>query len=273
MTIVNPENIADILAECAQNYILPRYQALEDHEISTKTGPRDLVTQADIDVEAHLERVLPDLLPGSVVAGEEGISRGDVPIEILDDNAQKIWVVDPVDGTHNFVHHKREFGIMLALVINGQTEASWIYDVLGETCAITEKGSGAYFGDVRLNVSDEVDPANISGHINPRYFPEQFRDELMSAGESFAKCQRLHCAAHEYLRIAKGEAHFSVYSKLKPWDHLAGALMVEEAGGFIQTWDRKTYTAAIRDKGIIASNNQEIWDAVYDAFLRKFLEA
>ena len=130
MSSVNLENVAEILKECAEKYILPRYKTLADHEISSKSGPRDLVTHADIDVEEHLKRVLPDLLPGSIVIGEESVSSGRASLDILKDITQSIWVVDPVDGTHNFVHHKSEFGIMLACVVNGVTQYSWIYDVL-----------------------------------------------------------------------------------------------------------------------------------------------
>ncbi len=271
MTVINPENIANILAECAERYILPRYKALEDHQISTKSGPRDLVTQADIDVEAHLERVLPDLLPGSVVIGEEGISRGDKLVDILDDDTQKIWIVDPVDGTSNFVHHKREFGIMLGCVINGVTEYSWIYDVLGGTCAVTERGSGAYFGEERLSVTLENDPKDLLGHINTRFFPKEYREELRGAGKAFKSCESLHCAAHEYLRIAQGKAHFSVYSRLKPWDHIPGALMVEEAGGLIKQWNGETYSPHVRDAGIIVANNEDCWANVRDSFVKKYV--
>lgn len=270
MAVINPENIANILAECAELYVLPRYKALEEHHISTKTGPRDLVTQADIDVEAHLERVLPDLLPGSIVIGEEGVSRGDSSLDVLQDSSQKTWIVDPVDGTHNFVHGQREFGIMLACIIDGQTQAGWIYDVLGGKCAISEKGSGAYFGAQRLAVSQATQPENLSGHINPRYFPKKYRDELMAQGEQFKTCQSLHCSAHEYLRIAQGQGHFSIYSTLKPWDHLPGALIVEEAGGTIMTWDRAPYTPRHNDVGIIAANNQESWAHAHEAFIKRF---
>jgi fructose-1,6-bisphosphatase/inositol monophosphatase family enzyme len=98
---VDHHKVSEIIVECAEKYILPRYKTLAQHEISAKTSPRDLVTQADLDVEEHLTRVLPDLLPGSVVIGEEAASKNPALLDQLDDKSLKIWIVDPVDGTHN----------------------------------------------------------------------------------------------------------------------------------------------------------------------------
>ncbi len=259
MAVINPEKIADILAECASLYVLPRYKQLKDHEISTKTGPRDLVTQADIDVEAHLERALPDLLPGSIVIGEEGISRGDSHIDVLQDTSQKIWIVDPVDGTHNFVRGKREFGIMLACIIDGVTQYGWIYDVLGETHYISEKGSGAYMGDRRLNIAPRSNIADMTAHINYRYFPKELQPKIKEAMGAFNDSTSLGCAAHEYTRIARGQSDLALYSRLKPWDHLPGSLIVEEAGGYVAKWDNKPYTPQDDYAGLIVTSSEDNW--------------
>lgn len=267
MAIVDVENVKSILAHCAEEYVLPRYKALEDHEINTKSGPQDLVTQADIDVEAHLERVLPDLLPGSIVVGEEGVSRGEASLEALHDTSRPVWVVDPVDGTHNFVHHEREFGIMLACVIDGVTEYGFIYDVLGEKTAVAERGSGAYFGDERLNVDQTAStPVDMAGHINHKFFPKEYRQHIQDAEKHFKECSSLHCAAHEYLGIARGDKHFVIYSRLKPWDHLPGALLVEEAGGYIAKWDKQPYTPKDTYAGLIVTTDDANWDKLYDIF-------
>ena len=111
MPVVDMDKVADLIKTCAEEIILPRYQQLKDHEIDTKTGPRDLVTQADILAEAFLEQELPNLYTGSTVVGEEGISRGDHDLKTLQCSAdQPVWVIDPVDGTYNFVHGNDHFG-------------------------------------------------------------------------------------------------------------------------------------------------------------------
>lgn len=267
MAVVNPDKIGAILRECAELYIKPRYKMLADHEISSKTGPHDLVTQADIDVEYHLERVLPALLPGSVVLGEEGISRGDAVLETLKDETLKIWLVDPIDGTHNFVKHGREFGVMLGCIIHGRTEYGWIYDVLAGEMSMAERQSGAFCGDRRLSVARAAPLDDMSGHINPRYFPEIYRDVIKQKRALFKSCKSLYCAAHEYLRLAKGEAHFSVYSRIKPWDHVPGALILEEAGGIVRRWSGEPYKPSDFHEGIICSSDSTSWDATFNTFL------
>lgn len=271
MPVINPDDISKIIIECAERYILPRYKMLEQSQISTKTGPRDLVTQADIDVEERLKKVLPGIMPGSVVIGEEGVSSGQASLDALKDTSRPVWVVDPVDGTHNFVHHKREFGVMLACVIGGVTQYSWIYDVLGPDMLVAERGSGAFISGERLKVSSGRSIDYFDGHLNPGYFPREYREHIREARGRFKSCDSLNCAAHEYLRVASGQAQFSLYSRLKPWDHLPGALMVQEAGGFVAQWDGSPYTPQDHHTGLLVAASQENWDAVYDVFLKGYV--
>ncbi|MCB1531242.1 MAG: inositol monophosphatase [Alphaproteobacteria bacterium] len=264
MSVIDPQHVAQILEECANKYVLPRYKQLQEHEIAAKSGPRDLVTQADIDVEAHLERVLPDLLPGSIVIGEEGISRGDMDIGILQDPSQTVWIVDPVDGTHNFVSGRREFGIMLACVIEGETRHSWIYDILGDAHYIAEKGEGAYRNGEKLEITEHRAPAEMTAHINYRYFPRDIQEQIRGAMSAFGESYSLSCAAHEYSRIATGQSDLALYSRLKPWDHLPGALLVQEAGGYVAKWDERAYTPRDDYAGLIVASCEESWRKAFN---------
>ncbi len=270
MAVVNPEKISAILSECADLYVLPRYKALGQEDVFEKTSAHDLVTKADIDVEAHLKRVLPDMLPGSIVIGEEGVSNGEQSLDALRDSDQKMWIVDPVDGTYNFVHNNREFGIMLALIIGGETAGAWIYDVLGAVCAIAEKGSGVFLGGERQYVSNSLyDASALSGHVNPKYFHEAQQEHVKTVQKEFKKCFSFGCSAHEYLNIIQGNTQFSVYSKLMPWDHLPGALMVQEAGGYVAKWDGQPYQVKDLDAGLISANSKDTWMLAHDAFVKK----
>jgi fructose-1,6-bisphosphatase/inositol monophosphatase family enzyme len=271
MSVVDPDKVAQVLVECADLYIRPRFQALKDHEISTKTGPRDLVTQADIDVEAHLARVLPDFLSGSVVVGEEGVSRGEASLETLRDLSQKIWIVDPVDGTYNFVHGYPQFGIMLACVINGQTEYGWIYDVPGRKLIAAEKGAGAFEDGRALKVRPAAAIENMNIHINPGFFPKPLRMQITDVLGAFKKWETLRCAAYEYARIVRGEADASIYSRMKAWDHLPGVLITQEAGGYVAKWDGTPYAPHDERQGLIVTGCREGWEAI-TAQIRKSID-
>lgn len=272
MSLVDIPAVSDILRNCAELYIKPRYRALEDHEIAAKTNPNDLVTQADLDVEAHLMRVLPDMLPGSVVIGEEGVSQGTASIAILQDLSGAVWVADPVDGTHNFVHHKPEFGVMLALVSDGAVQASWIYDVLQDVMFTAERGSGAYKNEDRLNLKDRPQPETLkdmTAHINARYFPKVLRPEILEATQAFGTTYSIGSAAHEYARVATGASHLALYARLKPWDHLPGSLLVSEAGGYIAKWDRSPYTPRDDYAGLLVASSREVWEMAFEQVFGK----
>jgi len=216
--------------------------------------------------------VLPPLLPGSVLVGEEGVSRGDHSIDRLGDKEAKTWIVDPVDGTYNFVHGKREFGVMVGLVINGVTEYGWIYDVLGDEMIAAEKGSGAYAGSQRLQVKTVGSQAEIKGFVNPRFFPNRYKKHVEEVASDFATCLDLRCAAHSYMRLAKGEAQFSLYCRFKPWDHIPGALITDEAGAHSTLWNGEPYKPGITDKGLITGADQDTRNLIYDRFIRGEME-
>lgn len=119
MPHIDPEKIADYIREVAADKIVPRFQQLAEHEISTKSGPSDLVTIADLEAEEDLTQIFEDILPSSHVVGEEAVSKETVDMGILASEPGYIWVIDPVDGTNNFAGGRPKFGTIVALVHGG----------------------------------------------------------------------------------------------------------------------------------------------------------
>ncbi len=148
MVSVQSEHVEEILQSCADKYILPRFKSLEAHEIRTKSSPEDLVTDADIETEEELIRLLPKLIPGSVVIGEEGVSKDETLLNALKDDEKVIWVVDPVDGTRNFTKGDNYFCTMVALVSKGETVQSWIYDVPAKNSQSPKKAAAPIMGGI-----------------------------------------------------------------------------------------------------------------------------
>lgn len=269
MKNIDPDKIAEILRDCAEEYILPRYKKLQDSEIGTKSGPADLVTIADKETEEALVRILSGLHPGSVVIGEEGVSEGTYSLDVLNESHGVVWVIDPVDGTYNFVHGRREFSLMMACVIDGATQYGWIYDVLGEETAIVEKGAGAFFGGRKMEVAESKAFGETIGHLAKKYFPPDMRQHVVDEAAHVKEAYSIFCASHEYLRLASGESDFAIYSKSKPWDHLAGVLMTQEAGGCAMKWDGSSYTPKDHIVDLIVASNQELWNTVQDRFIAR----
>jgi fructose-1,6-bisphosphatase/inositol monophosphatase family enzyme len=214
--------------------VVPRWRQLAAADISTKTGPGDLVTVADREAEARLTETLPALLPGSVVVGEEaahadpGVLRriaGDAPV----------WIVDPVDGTANFVAGKEEFATLVALAQGGEVLASWTYVPQLGLMATARAGRGAWLAGQPLRTAEAAKPGE--GEVlrvatsQFSYLDEQERRRFEGLGTDDVHARQCTCAGLDYLEVARGGLDAVAFTWEAPWDHAAGVLLVTEAGG------------------------------------------
>ena len=269
---INPERVDALIRECAAQYIVPRFKKLAQGDINTKSGPHDLVTIADRETEEALDRALTEMFPGSIVIGEEGISAGLKSVETLQETDKIIWVADPVDGTYNFVHGNPEFAVMLACVVNGETRFGWIYDVPGDRMLYAEKGAGAFIDGSRLKTAAAKPLSESKGFTGSRYFPKHLRPLIKSFVREFDALHTLSCAGHEYIRVASGQYDFSIYNRIRPWDHLAGSLAVQEAGGCVAKWDGSPYTPQDDGGGLVVASNETLLKALQEKIINKLVE-
>ena len=259
--LVDPESVASLIREVAADKIEPRFQQLKEGDIREKTGPSDLVTIADIEAEEVLTKLFGDLLPGSLVVGEEAVSHGTVALETLKTQDDPVWVVDPVDGTHNFATGTPIFGTMVSLVDRGETVMSWIYQIPQRRMTIAQKGSGVCIAGTRVRQSD-LPPTgalkDMRAFISRRFIPPPLRPVIDSKIAMLAKASTYFCCAHEYVSMLEGEAAFSIYKRIKPWDHLAGVLMLEEAGFHVRKWDGSPYVPSDTDGGLLNARTESL---------------
>jgi fructose-1,6-bisphosphatase/inositol monophosphatase family enzyme len=221
------DRVSALIREVAQTEILPRFQRLAVDDISEKR-PGQVVTTADVEAERVLTASLAELLPGSVVVGEEGVAAEPGRLAAVGSEAQ-VWVVDPVDGTQNFADGQPVFATMVALLRDRRAVASWIYDPVTERMAVAELGSGAFIESERLHVAPPVALEKMRGRLSGR----TAKKLAGRIGEAFYQ----RCAGHEYLALARGAAHFALFRRLNPWDHAPGELLVREAGGYSRRLD------------------------------------
>src|SRR5438105_14836264 len=154
---VDSEKVRRLVVEGAEAEIMPRFEKLEAGDVSEK-GPGDFVTVADVASEQRLTPALRELLPGSLVVGEEAVA-GDPAVLALLDGDDPVWVVDPIDGTANFATGIPMFAVMVGLVRRGETQAAWIHDPVKRVTATALAGEGAWCEGRRLRVA----PAGASG--------------------------------------------------------------------------------------------------------------
>ena len=135
--------LADILEDAARTEILPRFRKLTSGEIRSKSGPLDLVTDADEAAERQITAALRRAFPGCLVVGEEAASADERVMDGLM-QADLAFVVDPVDGTSNFASGFTLFACMAAVLVRGEVVGTAIHDPIGQDTALALRGEGAW---------------------------------------------------------------------------------------------------------------------------------
>jgi fructose-1,6-bisphosphatase/inositol monophosphatase family enzyme len=136
--MIDPESVANYIRETARAVILPRFRALGQDDVREKK-PGDPVTIADTEAEQELTRRLAAVIPGANVLGEESVAEDASRLAWLSAEAP-VWIIDPIDGTSNFVRGNDGFAVIVALARQGTVEAGWIYNPLGDVMISALKG-------------------------------------------------------------------------------------------------------------------------------------
>ncbi|MDQ0993894.1 inositol monophosphatase family protein [Streptomyces sp. V3I7] len=232
------QHSADVEAamrEAAAAEILPRFRRLAEHEVDRKSGPHDLVTDADRLAEQYLTKKLGELLPGSVVVGEEGVHANPATYDAIHGDAP-VWIVDPVDGTRQFVHGNPGFCTLVTLAHRGVPLASWTYAPVRDQLATAVRGQGAYLNGERLVAGSPAPGEDLRiATSHPDYTTDEQKHALLGLRTDGAAPRFCGSAGLEYLAIARGELDATAFSWEAAWDHAAGLLLVEEAGGAHRT--------------------------------------
>lgn len=241
---IDVERVTQLMRDVAAREIMPRFGKLAREDIRTKGGPRDLVTVADEAAELWLSAALRDLLPGSVVVGEEA-AHGNPGLLAELQGSRPVWLIDPVDGTSNFARGVERFAVLVALCRDGETLAGWILDPIADAVACGEVGSGAWLDDGEGVRPLRLAPAGpVTGMVGSLDYRRMRRLKARTtaaaggdaraaaaAGAALPHFVRLGSSGREYLDLVRGRLDFAEYTRLKPWDHAAGVLMHQEAGG------------------------------------------
>ncbi|PKW10956.1 fructose-1,6-bisphosphatase [Streptomyces sp. 1222.5] len=224
-------DVEEAVRKAAAAEILPRFRRLADHEVDTKSGPHDLVTDADRLAELRLTEDLGALLPGSVVVGEEAVHANPATYDALQGDAP-VWIVDPVDGTRQFVHGDDGFCTLVALARRGVVIASWTYAAARDQFATAVRGQGAYLDGERLFAGPPAPGRDlVVATSHPDYTTDEQKGALRALWTDGVAPRPCGSAGLEYLAVARGELDAVAFSWEAAWDHAAGLLLVEEAGG------------------------------------------
>ncbi|MGW0911373.1 inositol monophosphatase family protein [Streptomyces sp. NPDC002784] len=224
-------DVEEAVRQAAAREIVPRWRKLAAHEVDQKSGPHDLVTDADRRAEQYLTEALGALLPGSVVVGEEAVHANPATYAAIQGEAP-VWIVDPVDGTRQFVHGDPGFCTLVALAQGGELLASWTYAPARDQLATAIRGRGAWLDGERLHSGAPEAGRDLRvATSHPDYTTDEQKQALLGLWSEGVAPRACGSAGLEYLAVARGESDAVAFSWEAAWDHAAGLLLVEEAGG------------------------------------------
>lgn len=221
-------NIAIKAARRAGTIITRSMEQLDKLRVYEK-GLNDLVTSVDRAVEEDIIETIYKAYPNHAIIGEE---TGEHPGE------EFTWVIDPIDGTLNFVHGFPQFCVSIAVLYQDSIEHGVIYDPISQDLYTASRGRGAQVNGRKIRVSEKI---GLTGSLIASSFPYRNREASIDKHmdifkEIFVKCadiRRTGSAALNLAYIAAGRLDGFWESHLQSWDIAAGILMVKEAGGFV----------------------------------------
>jgi myo-inositol-1(or 4)-monophosphatase len=235
---------------------------VENLQVSLK-GPRNFVTAADRRAEEIVREELAKARPDYGFLGEEGGAHEGA------DKSHR-WIVDPLDGTTNFLHGIPHFAVSIAIERNGAIVAGVVYNPANDELFVAERGKGAFLNDKRIRVAarERLADAVVACGL-PHYGRGDLalaRREIAAAQQHFAGLRRYGAATLDLAWVACGRLDVYWERDLSPWDLAAGSLLVREAGGFVSDLDGGD---AIFAKAQIAAGN----DTMHRELLRLLKEA
>ncbi len=240
-------HVASEAARVAGAHIMQELPHIKPDDVKEK-GPGDFVTQVDHTAERLIkERILKDFPNDAILSEEAG---GGIP------DAAELWVVDPLDGTSNFIHHFPLFCVSIAFTLNRRAEVAAVYDPVHDELFTGKRNEGAWLNDTPIAVSPCRD---LSKAFIATGFPSRYKEEADNYVRQFrnisgavAGIRRGGSAALDLAYVACGRFDGFWEPRLSPWDMAAGVLLINAAGGI--TTDERGHPWGLSSRGIIAGN-------------------
>ena len=249
------EQIIPIIREAGQIVLSAQDAAARTRE---KISAADLVTEYDLAVEAFLKEKLPPLVSGSVFFGEE-------EEENADPSRGWAFIVDPIDGTTNFVRGLRQSAVSVALAHDGTVEYGVVYDPYKDEMFSARRGGGAFLNGQPIRVSRRPIEQGVFGMGTAIYRREYLEPTMRLTEQLFRRScdfRRLGAAALDLCNVACGRTDLFFEYSLCPWDQAAGSLIVTEAGGFVCTLEGGPLS--LTDRCSVWASNQVNKDLLHE---------
>ncbi len=259
-------NIAVRAARNAGDIIVRSLDNVTNLAISHK-GKNDYVTEVDKKAEQEIINVISKAFPDHAFLGEESGASG---------QSDHIWIIDPLDGTTNFLHGFPQFAVSIALQIRGRLDQAVVYDPLTQELFTASRGAGAMLNNRRIRVTPH---ATLTGSLLGTGFPFKHQQHFPAYQDMFkalfidsAGIRRAGAAALDLAYVAAGRLDGFWEIGLQPWDMAAGVLLIQEAGGVITDFSNSDN---YMKKGNVIASNIKLHPIMYEKiepFITKSLQ-
>lgn len=266
---VQSDAIVTAVREVAAAEILPRFRNLDPGQIDAKGAFDDLVTVADKAAEVALTARIHAILPGDTVIGEEAVAEDRSLLNKV--GSGRVTIIDPIDGTWNYAHGVANYGVILAVVEDGVTVFGLLYDPSFDDWIVATKGQGAAYhrgGQVRKLSTDQTDTPfdHLRGNTGGYLYPKAAQPGLAATIPLFRRANSMGASLHEYRMLALGGSDFCLNGMLNVWDHAAGVLILQEAGGASRMLDGTAYHPTMTEGRLLNARNAVLWDRLAETF-------
>lgn len=231
--------------------------------IQTKTNPNDLVTNIDKETERFFINKIRSVYPDHRIMGEEGFGDDFTTLEGI------VWIIDPIDGTMNFIHQQRNFAISLGVYENGVGKIGIIYDVVHDELYHAFQGKGAFLNEKPLPLLKETTVQESIIAVNATWVMENNRIDhnlIIPLVRDARGTRSYGTAALEMVFVATGRVDAYLSMRLSPWDVAGGSVIVEELGGIVTNLRGEKLDFLSKDSLFVAK------PGLHQTILRKYLK-
>ena len=274
------DTLINILRRTGQEIVMPHFRQLDAEQIQQKTSRSDLVTIADQASEDFISQEIRRCFPDWAIVGEEAVAADPSVTEQIA-SAETCVIIDPIDGTWNFAHGLSDFGIILAVVVQGVTRFGVLYDPVNDDWIYANLGGGAYYQAtdqdergtyfapkktaIKLQISAGMPLEQQAGIMSIHSYQGERKKDYAVKATRFARINNLpSCPA--YRQMALGHFQFTLTYKMMPWDHAAGVLIFTEAGGVCRLFSGEEYRPSMLDGEMLAAQSEADWQALVAHF-------
>jgi fructose-1,6-bisphosphatase/inositol monophosphatase family enzyme len=272
--------LIDIARRAGQDIVMPNFRQLNNEDIEEKSSLSDLVTIADKACEVFITKEIQHYFPDWAIVGEEA-TADDASTTDKIGNSDTCVIIDPIDGTWNYAHGLSDFGIILAVVVKGETRFGLLYDPVNDDWIYANKGEGAFFqrtslaergtqhipaqAPLALHIKPEAKTERLAGIMSIHSYTGDKQKDFAIKATRFARINNLpSCPA--YRQLSLGNFHFSLTYKMLPWDHAAGVLIYTETGGVCRLLSGEEYSPAMLDGEMLTAQSEEQWQTIAEHF-------